>query len=284
MTYFLFLKDRIPLSSYLKIGIVYAFLLHLYFLHGILIIDLTKNQGALPSTYFLYIKIVFAIMSSLAAYFSFGKAKTDSFQMITKENIPLFFTPQFLVTIIFFLLCHIYLKNWFFLTLFLLAIIAGTTLNLFNFGHLLSYLKSFLAKDGNIIILIFLLAFVIRMMFSFSLVYKTTHSGLGRDGFLSASDDGLRYDATARAIIKNPSILKTGGVQIWGNWDEFYSILLAGIYKLFSRNFYLVTAFQSFLGSFIPVLIFLIGKIIFSRTIGFVAAFILCFKGGAFIN
>jgi len=219
-------------------------------------------------------------MSGVVAYFYFRKRKIDVTPAMAQENARLFFMPQFLAGMAFFLFYHIYLKNWFFLIMFVVAVITGAIFNLFNFARLYGYLKQVFAKERNIIILIFFLAFAVRMMFSFNLVYKTTHSSLGRDGYLYASDDGLTYDRTAREILKNPSILRTGGIEIWGNWDEFYSIVLAGIYKLFGRNFYLLTTLQSLWGSFIPVLIFLIGKIIFSRSVGLIAAFILCFKGG----
>jgi hypothetical protein len=281
-TYFIFLRDRINLGYYLKRGIIAAYLLHLYFLLGDLIIKLSTSQGILPTLYFCYIKSIFLIATCIGIYVCLRKK--GEYLTETQKEINLFFYQPFLVTAVFFLFYQLFLNKLLFGALFFISIIIGKVLSQLNFGYFYKRLKSFSAKDINIFILFFALAFIIRVIFSITLVYKTTIGPQGIDGFLYASDDGLTYDQTARNILEDPSILTEGKVQIWGQFDQFYSIVLAGIYKLFNRNFYTLTIFQSILGAFIPPMIFLIGRVLFSRTVGFISALFLCFKGGLLLT
>ena len=66
-----------------------------------------------------------------------------------------------------------------------------------------------------------------------------------------------------------------GEKVFFGNSTEkpFYMFFLAGIYKLLGQDYHTVTTFQVLLLSFIPVLYFLIGKLIVDRFFGILLAF-----------
>jgi len=267
-----------PLSEYLKKTVIPLFLFNLYILLGILIISLTKNIGGLSSIYFLYIKAVFFICSVFAVYY-YLRVKMDVKEG-PRKGINLFVSLSFVFSLAIFILYHFLAHNWLFSIILTLSFVCAIALDRIKVDKLGGKARAFLADDRKVMITLFIIAFAIRLAFSFSIVYKTTHAGQGIDGFLYASDDGLTYDGTAREFMGNGSIFKSGKINIWSQFDYFYAIILAGIYKLFGRNFYIVTAIQSFFNAFIPVLIFLTGKRIFSRNVGLLAASILTIKGG----
>lgn len=275
LVYKLFFAKELSFYHYIRKGIFPIFCLHLYILLGNLIIDLFNNQGLLSNIYFMYIKSVFLIFTTVIVTIT-GRAVLNSSKDMEKMS---FYIPL-IISLLFFMIFNLCLKHFTFAAFVAASVPVGIAFSLTKSYLLRALSKKVLSKNLYIIIAIFIIAFIMRFSFGITLVNKTTHGTHGYDGYLYASDDGLTYDATALKILKDPSILMKGGVAIWGNWDEFYSIFLAMIYKLFGRNFYILTSIQSFLGSFIPVFVFLIGKMLFSRTVGIIAAISLSFKGG----
>jgi hypothetical protein len=266
----------LPIAPYIKKGILVSFVLHVYLLLGNLVAEISSNRGELAGVYFLYIAIVFLI--STAALTRVAVAQVSGGE---KKNIfkPLIYF-QFIVTALYFSSSYILSGRYalgaasaFFMALGALSIFI-------RFSDLRYLIKRTYSSDLRMIVFIFLLAFAARALFGINLVSKTTHGPNGYDGYLYASDDGDTYDATANRILKDPSILKKGEVGIWGNWDRFYGIFLAGFYKLFGRNFYLLVCAQALFGALIPSCIFLIGKTLFSRPAGLIASVFLSLKGG----
>lgn len=276
VTHRIFIVKAQPLSAYIKRGVLLGIFVNLYILLGNLIISLIDNRGQLSDLYLLYIELVFLVFTSTMVF------------MVAKELFPMKESGPTKVLLYFplavypmcLLLQNLLLRYGSFAMLIGVFMIMGLSLTSIKMEALRRTGRKLFSKDINVIAVIFLLALIVRLIFGIILVDKTTHGPNGYDGYLRASDDGLTYDATANKILKDPAILNKGGVVLWGHWDEMYSIFLSVLYKVFGRNFYVLVSIQAILGAFIPVLIFAIGSMLFSRTVGVIAATLLSLKGG----
>jgi hypothetical protein len=90
--------------------------------------------------------------------------------------------------------------------------------------------------------------------------------------------DTVHYDKAARSILAGEGF-GTGyyfsGLEKFQNQYSLppvYPIFLAGIYAIFGQNFFAVRVIQSVVGALISLMIFLIGKEIFDKRVGFLAA------------
>lgn len=122
----------------------------------------------------------------------------------------------------------------------------------------------FKKNEKALILVIFFIAFLLRILFSVILIHKTG------DDYILASDDGDSYDMISWSIAEAPSqIFKILVVQ---QWPPVYFVFLGAIYKLFGRSFYMVILFQSLLGASLIPLVYLIGKRFFGRDTGLIAS------------
>jgi len=117
-------------------------------------------------------------------------------------------------------------------------------------------------KERYIIWGIFILAFIIRILY-LNQIKNTPFFGC-------LQLDPLYYDIWAEKL------LKIG----WVDSSVFcgsplYLYFLAAVYKVFGHNIFLATLIQHVLGAFSCVIIYLIGKKIFSRAIGIIAGLIM---------
>ncbi|MCK4462988.1 MAG: hypothetical protein KAU58_01620 [Candidatus Omnitrophica bacterium] len=112
---------------------------------------------------------------------------------------------------------------------------------------------SFLSKYTPLFIFVF--AFAVRAIFSFMLIKK-----LGMD-YLIASDDGPGFDGLALLFSKGTVTPFFDTLYEGGYW-----LFLGTLYKIFGRNFYIVTLIQSMLGATIPVVVYLISKKYFIKS------------------
>jgi hypothetical protein len=279
ITHALFLKGVLPLVSYLKKGAIPLFALHLYILLGNLIIKLSDDRGELAGAYLLYIAAVFLI--STAALTFFAVKRIAPFE---KNHVfePMAYFP-FLAAVSYFFLFNMMSGRHALGAATGLFAGLGALSAFARFEGLCSFIGRAYSDDLKLVVFIFLVAFCARALFGINLVYKTTHGPQGYNGYLYASDDGDAYDGIANRILKDPSVLKRGEVEIWGNWDGFYGVLLGGFYRIFGRNFYIAVCAQAIFGALIPASIFLMGKMLFSRMAGFIAAVFLSLKGGIII-
>ncbi|MCX5686636.1 MAG: glycosyltransferase family 39 protein [Candidatus Omnitrophica bacterium] len=276
ITHRVFLKGSIKTSKYMGQGVLAGFFLNLYILLGNLIFALFRDQGQLSTVYFNYIQVVFLVT-------------TAGLMIVTAKNIFLrdergvrgkFLYIQFFVAAAYFICLGLIKGHPVFAVLAALSGAAGIALHGAEIRAFHRYYSGIIENRRLILATIFLIAFAIRLIFGFILVHKTTHSSYGYDGYLYASDDGLTYDPVANKILKDPSVIQRGEIELWGNWDCFYSVFLAVVYKIFGRNFYVVVLIQSALGALIPLSVFLIGELLFSKTVGLIAALAVAFKGG----
>lgn len=275
-TSILFLRKTPFIASYIKEGVVAVFFLHIYLLLGNLINQLFANQGLISGMYQFYIKFIFCIFTALII---FASVKFISIAAADKMREILIYS-QYIFCAAWFFISNIFSHHVNFAISMALFAAAGWGANFICFKIKTIGPKEFFLKDSRVIITVFLIAFVARAAFGVVLVNKTISGPKGYDGYLYASDDGLTYDATANKILEDPSLLKAGHVEIWGHWDQFYSIFLALLYKIFGRNFYMLVTIQAFFGAFVPVFIFLIGRLLFQRPVALIAAFLLALKGG----
>lgn len=103
-------------------------------------------------------------------------------------------------------------------------------------------------------LLIFIFAFLVRAVFAFILIRK-----LGMD-YLIASDDGAGFDPLAKLFAQGTVTPFFATLYEGGYW-----VFLGTLYKIFGRNFYIVSLIQSAMGATIPVVIYLIAKRYFSK-------------------
>lgn len=276
ITHRVFLKNSISLFEYIRHGAATGIFFNLYMLLGNLIFMLFRNQGQLHWLYFGYIKAVFLLATA-------GLIAVSAKKIFIRDSrqwyAVLLYVQFFIAAAYFFGLGLIVGRTDFALLVAVLSAV-GIALRGVDANRAFSRLKRIFSNIHLLLLAIFLVSFLIRLAFGFILVNKTTHSSYGYDGYLYASDDGLTYDAIANKILKDPSIIAKGEVALWGNWDQFYAVFLAAVYKVFGRNFYVVALIQSAFGALIPVSIFLIAELLFSRTTAFVASMAVAFKGG----
>ena len=251
VSYLLFSKQGLIFSTYIKKGVIVMFFIHIYLLLGNLIMRLCNETDIMSRFYLAYVVLVFLtgtlIMALVAARF-FLKSKYIGAKL---------YSGMLLTPIIYFILKNVFSGSGIFVAEITVFAIAGISVSILNTDSIQIFSKKFISRDLNIMIFIFVLAFILRATFGIMLVSKTTNSERGYNGYLYASDDALTYDATAKTILNNPGIIRSGKIILWGHWDQFYSVLLAVFYKIIGRNFYLVALFQSLTGSFVPLFIYL---------------------------
>ena len=116
---------------------------------------------------------------------------------------------------------------------------------------------------------IFMLAFLIRYFWGERLL------GITGSRFIMASDDGPCYDEYA-SLLAGGQIIPKEGIYSVSGFSYWY--FLGAIYKVFGlHNFRAVFAVQAFIGSFVPVLTYLIAKKVSgTRVVPVVAAIIAC--------
>jgi len=269
------------IAETLKKGAALGFLANLYIALFDLVITLTRHHSFLSEYYFGYIKtilLVFTCGISFGAVFLIRRLKIMN---LPEESYRvLFFYPLFILPLYFMINFAVMLPR----NLFAAALPVFYLLPYVLKGRLPSvvtdkarHVFGFMKKDVNLLIFIFILAFLLRALFAVNIINKTEAEGA--KGFVQASDDGISYDRTAVELAQDTGKGAKREIKIWGgNWDEAYAVFLAGLYRLFGRNFYVVTLIQAFFGAFIPVIVFLLGKLLFSRTEGIVAAIAMTLK------
>lgn len=276
-----FYGSKKDMATTFRFAAVFGFFTNLYIALTDLIIALSREHSFLSGYYFYYVEMVaifFTFSISLSAVLMLATLKNDNSQNNTYRCLifsPLFVLPPiFLITlfdsisrIFFFASIAAYLIPW-------LGIRKGPS------SAMWAKIKSivfFIWKDRNFMICLFIADFLIRCFFAVNVISKTEANGANR--FVLASDDGDGYDRFGTAIAKNPSSLIGKEVKLWGGYYDYaYTIFIAGIYKVFGRNFYAVTFIQSFLGAFLPVIVFLIGRTLLSKSTGVLAATALALK------
>ncbi|MDD5591906.1 MAG: glycosyltransferase family 39 protein [Candidatus Omnitrophica bacterium] len=232
--------------------------LHLYFLLGNLLSQLSGGSllSAIYVCYILMIAFLFSIFLALL-----GASKFN--------NIPLLLAPVSLSVL------FLFQAHYFESCLIISALAVGLLLTRWiTISFLANILKRFYTNKRLLILTIFIFAFIIRYAFAVNIILKTGDDYSTGHSFTQASDDGPTYDDIGKRLMKDFSSLFRGEIPLWGHWDYVYGIFLGVIYSIFGRNFYIATLFQALLGSLIPVLLFLIGEIEFSKRAGLIASLI----------
>ena len=124
--------------------------------------------------------------------------------------------------------------------------------------------KQFFQKETFLIIGLFLLAFVIR------LIYLNQ---------IASSPD---FDTPQRDLLWHHNWAKEIAKGDWIDKEVFfraplYPYFLAIVYAIFGESFYIARLIQILIGSLSCVLIYLLGKKLFHRTVGIIASVIACF-------
>ncbi len=139
------------------------------------------------------------------------------------------------------------------LALFFLALSFEKTSILLQKGKML--LVRITSNEKLFLITIFIIAFLIRYFWGIRLL------GITGENFIIASDDGPAYDMFASILARGRLIPREDifAVSGFGYW-----YFLAAIYKIFGvHSFKAMFTVQSFIGAFVPILAYLIGKKIF---------------------
>lgn len=118
--------------------------------------------------------------------------------------------------------------------------------------------KAAIKYRRNALLLIFIFAFSIRLLFGMNIIHRT-----GSD-YPIASDDGDTYDRHASCLAKDPSYIRNPGFMPSG-WDAGYSLLLAFLYKIFGRSFHAVMIIQCLIGAAVPVMAYLLSDIVIKK-------------------
>jgi len=116
------------------------------------------------------------------------------------------------------------------------------------------------AKENYILIAIFLLALIIRSGFVL------------QSGNVPSSDAGV-YDNLGLTLSEGKGYVDKNG-NPHSHYPPFYPLFLSLIYRLFGHSYLAVRIIQAFIGACSCLLIYLIGKRIYSSTLGILAAFI----------
>ncbi|MEW5693970.1 MAG: glycosyltransferase family 39 protein [Candidatus Hydrogenedentota bacterium] len=119
----------------------------------------------------------------------------------------------------------------------------------------------------RIYIVIFLLAFTVRFLYLLELKHKSPF-------FDKLIYDSRTYDNLAVEIIKSGSHPEK---VFWQS--PFYTYFLYFIYKIFGHNYFVVRLIQIIIGSFSCLIIYLLGREVFSHSTGLIASLIMCFYG-----
>ena len=223
-------------------------------------------ESPFSAIYLYYIKL-FTIVT-LSCFFAFGfKVLQKGF--MNGEIKELFFLPVVYLSFIF-----IYLYTGLSQVISISSLVLGLILSLLIVSDksivwsLAGKIKLFFKNEKRIILAIFLIALLVRLVFSFQMLHQTGGGAV----FVSGSDDGDTYDGLAWQIVQDPVKAIRSPEVFPTAYDPGYTVFLAAIYKVFGRNYYAVTAIQSAMNAMIPVLIFLIASMLFSRSVGIIAA------------
>ncbi len=127
-------------------------------------------------------------------------------------------------------------------------------------------IKDILKSKWRAALVIFTLAFLIRLVFGIGIIQKT------QDRFPLASDDGQRYDMHGYNIARDISYLRNPDFTPTA-YDTGYSLFLALVYRVFGRSFYIVVILQSLIGAIVPVMVYLLGMRIMDDPGAILAAF-----------
>lgn len=261
-------------------GVVFGFCCHIYILLIDLIASLTKDHSFLSSAYFYYIEaigLISTFLISIAAAIFIKKAGEYHRSLDKAEFL---FMPIFLMPIpANFMLAHSLSETYLLscAVLFFAPHIIVRTLGVGVIRNRVTGCAAFFWREKNFIVILFFLALAVRCFFSVNVVSKTEARQPGQ--FILASDDGDTYDKAALEIAKDPAGTIGKKFRVWGGYFDYgYAIFIAGIYKVFGRNFFAVTFIQSILGAFLPVAVYLLGKVLFSRATGAVAGFAMAIK------
>lgn len=127
-------------------------------------------------------------------------------------------------------------------------------------------IKACISKKHLVVLLIFLFAFSVRLIYLQEI--KTNPF------FENPITDGLWHDTWAKEIAQGDWL----GNNVFFR-APLYPYFLASIYWIFGHSYYVPRLIQMILGSLSCVLIFFIAKLLFNRTVGIIAALIACFYG-----
>ena len=123
---------------------------------------------------------------------------------------------------------------------------------------------NFKHRQKNTIVIVFLLALLLRLSYVVLLPQLE-----GKE-----LADVWAYDSLALSLASGegyPEDLRR---------PPLFPLFLAGVYKLFGHNFFIVRLIQAVIGSLTCLLVYLIGKKVFNETIGFIAALLAIFYPG----
>ncbi len=141
--------------------------------------------------------------------------------------------------------------------IFLLALFSQKTSDAARYA--VGALSRLIKNEKTFLILIFVISFLVRYFWGDRLLALTGAK------FPTASDDGPCYDSFAQ-ILSQGKLL--GGDKILVMTGYGYWYFLAAIYKIFGvHNFRAAFIIQSFIGSFVPVIVYFIAKFISSSRI-----------------
>ncbi|MFC1621062.1 ArnT family glycosyltransferase [Candidatus Omnitrophota bacterium] len=115
----------------------------------------------------------------------------------------------------------------------------------------------FIEKRQYIVILIFLLAFAVRLAFVL------------QDN-VNPSSDAYVYDSLGMSISQGNGYVNSNGTP-HSFYPPFYPFFLSLIYRIFGHSYVAVRIIQSLIGAFVCALIYLIGKRMHSFTAGIIA-------------
>lgn len=113
------------------------------------------------------------------------------------------------------------------------------------------------ATNRNVVLLIFVLALVIRLIFLFNLLR------IEGPRYPLASDDGTSYDAYAMRGLQDPMFYLRESPH---KYLLFYSVPLAIVYKIFGHSYLAAGAIQSIIGALMCCMVFMIAKKITGST------------------
>ncbi len=258
------------------LGVIFGFFLHMYIALADLILALAKDHSFLSEYYFLYIKgisLAFTFGISLSAVLFIRRFSPAPSKRAVYYELSLF-APLFIAPLFFIGLAYPHLNRGYLVSIAVACLVPYLFLKddlILFFKSAIKRAAAFLWRDRNLITFIFILSFTVRCLFAVNIIQKTEL--VKTNNFIMASDDGDVYDGIARDVAKDPEGMIGKRAKIWGeHFDYGYPIFLGLIYRIFGRNFYTATFIQSFLGSFLPVIIFLLGKVLFSKPTGALAA------------
>jgi len=271
-----FPKKSVDAAGTIRWAVILGFAVSIYSALFSLVVSLSKDHSFLSAYYLYYVIAVLAVLTLVLSFASASilsrirgdrrGARAYKYALLMPAFLLPFYLAVFYADVVGKMIFVLLIGACFIPYIFIKTTVLSSVVNAFGKAA-----RFIFKNDKNFIIFLFLLSFAFRAAFAVNIVYKTEAPGGGN--FVLASDDGDTYDRVAREIVDGKRGAGFPKVEIWGGfWDEGYSLFLAAIYKIFGRNFYIVTILQSFIGAFLPVLVFLIGRTLFSRAVGIFAS------------